>query len=43
MFLTQPVIQINCCIFFSGLYFIWQVYSASPIFGVEFETEEKVN
>lgn len=23
--------------------FIWQVYSASPIFGVEFETEEKVS
>ena len=43
MFLTQPVVPINCCIFLSGLYFIWQVYSASPIFGVEFETEEKVN
>lgn len=26
-----------------GLYFILQVYSASPIFGVEFETEEKVH
>ena len=42
MFLTQSATQINCCLFLSGLYFIWQVYSASPIFGVEFETEEKV-
>lgn len=42
-FLIQSVAQINFCLFLSCLYFIWQVYSASPIFGVEFEREEKVN
>lgn len=36
-------LKFNFFLFLSGLYFIWQVYTASPIFGVEFETEEKVN
>ena len=41
--LLSQSLKFNFFLFLSGLYFIWQVYTASPIFGVEFETEEKVN
>ena len=42
-FWLSQSLKFNFFLFLSGLYFIWQVYTASPIFGVEFETEEKVN